>query len=213
MSDYVCDQCGVTFSRSYNMLRHKKESCVERFSSVVEDGRKRRKINASPTSTHTCNVCDITIPRNQMSAHQRTLAHKNKCSVIVSHGVELIESAFKSRIVTYRVSSDTEHVDYSVFFNEIKTKVLSLISEVLRIQQSLKINMVVVGRYFLPSKEVVDEKSFNTSNEIVTVGSDLEEVYNSFVEVMKAQSTEFQEKDSGMLKHEKLVKPFFKNSF
>lgn len=198
MNNYVCEQCGVKFSRSYNLLRHKNQSCVERFASASYGVRKRRKIDAVPIM-HTCIACDVTIPRSQISAHQRTLAHKSKASVVVSHGVELIETAFKNRIVTYRVSSDNEHVDYSLFFAEIKSKVLDLISTILQVQQSLKINMVVVGRYFLPAKEVVDEKSFNTSNEIVTVGSELEDVYNSFVEVMKVQSTEFQEKDSGML--------------
>lgn len=93
-----------------------------------------------------------------------------------------------------------EHVDYSIFFEDIKAKVLGLMSEIVDVHKSLKINMVVVGRYFLPAQETFSDKSFNTTNQIVTIGSNLDDVYQSFVEAMKAQSTEFQEKDSGMLK-------------
>jgi hypothetical protein len=58
--------------------------------------------------------------------------------------------------------------------------------------------MIVVGRYFLPSQDLFSDKSFNTTNLNVSVGSDFDVIYNAFVEAMKVQSTEFQEKDSGM---------------
>ena len=172
-----------------------------RFADNNDVGKRRRIDGASSSSTmEHCVVCDVSIPKNQVLAHQRTLQHKSKSCVRVSHGVQLVQSAFKNRIATYHVSSDTEHIDFSLFFDEIKTKVLRLIDEVLQIQNSIKVNMVVVARYFLASQDVLDEKSFNTTNAIVTLGSDLDDVYQSFVAAMKTQSTEFQEKDSGMLK-------------
>ena len=56
--------------------------------------------------------------------------------------------------------------------------------------------MIVVGRYFLPSQDLFSDKSFNTININVSVGSDFNDIYNAFVEAMKVQSTEFQEKDA-----------------
>lgn len=202
MSKYECEKCGVSFTRSYSLLRHKRESCIARFDRDVVgvDGVKRCKIDgAASTSMETCAVCNVAVPRNQMSAHQRTLTHKSKSCVRVCDGVQITESAFKNRIVSYRVSCDTDHVDYSVFFNDIKVKVLDLVKDKLQLEQSLKINMVIVARYFLPSQEIYSDKSFNTCNQIVTVGSDLDDIYHSFVEAMKVQTADFQEKDSGRL--------------
>lgn len=198
---YVCEKCGVAFTRSYNLSRHQKESCALRFVDSVGT-QKRRKVDgaASTSAMQTCELCNVSIPRNCMLAHQRTINHKSKASVTVCPGVQLVQSSFKNRIASYHVSSDNEHVDYSGFFDEVKPKVLQLISRILHVHQSLKINMVVVGRYFLPSQDVFSEKSFNTCNEIVTEGSNLDDVYLAFVEAMKVQSTEFQERDSGILK-------------
>ena len=58
--------------------------------------------------------------------------------------------------------------------------------------------MIVVGWYFLPSRDLFSDKSFNTTNINVYVGSDVDAIYNAFVEAMKVQSTEFQEKYSGV---------------
>lgn len=198
---YVCDKCGQLFTRSYSLLRHQRESCLSRFENI-HGGKRQRVDGAASTSTmQNCATCNVNVPQNQMFAHQRSLQHKSKSCVTVSRGVELIQSAFKNRMATYRVSSDNDHVDYSIFFAEIKSKVLGVINNILRLQHTLKINMVAVGQYFLPSQETISEKSFNTANEIVTVGSDLDDVYQAFVEAMKVQSSEFQEKDSGTFKN------------
>lgn len=197
--EYVCEDCSETFSRSYSMLRHRRESCMFRF--VNAESAKRRRVDvATPTpQMRTCVTCNIAVPHNQLGAHQRTLQHRNNSCLPLSQGVQIVQTAFKKRIATYRVSSENFHIDFTIFFEEIKAQVLSLISEVVAVRGALKINMVVVGLYILPAQDSYSEKSFNTCNEIVTVASDLEEVYRSFVEAMKVQSTEFQEKDSGML--------------
>lgn len=203
---YICEKCGKTFSRSYNLTRHRSQSCVARFDDV-EEARRRRLDGAASTSNgtttpvmQTCAVCNVTVPQNRMKAHERTLEHRSKCCVPVCDGVQRIECAFKNRIASYRINSETKHVDYTLFFGAIKSKVLNVLNELLRVHKSVKVNMVVVGRYFLPTQEIFSEKSFNTANEIVSVGSDLDDVYASFVEVMKVQAAEFQEKDSGMFK-------------
>lgn len=201
-NNYKCEKCGMLFTRSVSMLRHQRESCAKRLDNTSVGG-KRRRIDgdASTSSIENCAVCDVSVPRGQMLAHSRTSQHKSKTRMPLSDGVQLIQHAFKNRIASYHINSEIEHVvDYSTFFADIETKVLQLISDILGREHALKINMVVVGRYFLQSQEIFSEKSFNTCNEVVTMGSDLKDVYESFVEAMKVQATEFQEKDSGMVK-------------
>lgn len=199
--DYICEDCGTSFSRSYNMLRHKRESCIARF--VNFHGGKQRRTDAATTSTPQmweCISCDMIMAANRKAAHLRTLHHKSNACSPLSNGIELVASAFKSRIATYRISSENEHIDYTLFFEEVRPKVLDVVSNIVRVRGALKINLVVVARYVLPTQDnMYSDKSFNTCNEIVTAGSDLDEVYGSFVEAMKVQSSEFQEKDSGML--------------
>ncbi|CAG9771404.1 unnamed protein product [Ceutorhynchus assimilis] len=193
---YVCEYCGVSFSRNYSMLRHKRESCMSRFIPEEVGGKRPRFVGA--VSMKTCALCDVTVPANFMAAHQRTAQHRNNSCIPLCDGVERVDSAFRNRIATYRISSDTDHIDFTVFFNEIIVKVLNVLEQALGLHGAIKVNMVVAGLYYHPTQDVHSEKSFNTSNKIIAVGSDLNEVYQSFVEVMKTKSTEFQEKDSGM---------------
>ena len=87
---------------------------------------------------------------------------------------------------------------FSVFFENIRPKAFSVLRQYFHIHNALKVNMVVVGRYFLPTQETSREKSFNTANQIITLGCDLEDAYERFVEEMKVQTADFQEKDSGI---------------
>lgn len=114
-------------------------------------------------------------------------------------GVEIVQSAFKYRIVTYRVHSENNHLDYVMFFNEIRPKILNLLEEVLRIHKTIKVNMETFARYTLPTQDLADMKSFNTCNRILDEAMDLNSVLDSFVDSMIIQTTEFQERDSGML--------------
>ena len=212
---YSCDKCSKSFTRTYNLTRHQRDSCAATRIVVgggggddgVNKPKQARVDGAASTSNnaaiHTCHVCDVRVPKNRILAHERTLEHRSKSCVSVGHGVQRIETAFKNRIVTYRITSENEHVDYTAFFDEIKSKVLQLLGEIVRVYKSVKVNMAAIGRYFLPTQEITSEKSFNTANEIVSMGCDLDDVYRSFMEVMKVQTADFQEKDSGMLRNVK----------
>lgn len=196
---YTCDKCKKSFTRSYNLTRHKKESCVARVD-YVDKAKKQRLDGATSSVMLTCDVCKILVPRNHMLAHERTLEHRNKSCVSIARGVQRIESAFRSRIVSYRLNTDFDHVNYTIFFKDITPKVIGVLQEILHKYKSAKVNMITVARYFLAANDTFSEKSFNTPNQIVTIGSDLNEIFEIFIECMKTQAAEFQEKDSGMLK-------------
>lgn len=196
---YTCTFCGANFTRAGNMRRHQKESCKN----INRDGppAKQSRLDSSQStsaSLQTCRSCNVTLTANQMISHKRTLQHRTNSCVPLMDGVEVVRSAFKYRIITYRVHSENEKLDYVLFFNEIRHKILNLLEEILLLHNTVKVNMETFARYILPTQELSDMKSFNTPNKIMDHGIDLNDVFDTFVDMMITQTTEFQERDSGM---------------
>ncbi|XP_074034146.1 uncharacterized protein [Leptinotarsa decemlineata] len=148
----------------------------------------------------TCQCCNLTIlsdQMDQMNVHRRTLHHRTNACLHYGEGVKIVGTAFKCRIVSYRVDSQNHYMDYNTFFNELKQKVLKLLEEVLVIHKIVKVNMEVFGRYNLQTKEYCDVKAFNSSNQVIDQSNDLNVVYNNFADSLTAQAMEFQHRDSG----------------
>ncbi|KAJ8951715.1 hypothetical protein NQ318_012565 [Aromia moschata] len=80
---------------------------------------------------------------------------------------------------------------------EVKQKVFDAINGYIQQHHALKINFELFGLYIIPEKELSDIKSFNTRNKIVTISTDLHEMYDLFEEEMVSKAAEFQERDSG----------------
>ncbi|KAJ8937519.1 hypothetical protein NQ318_005475, partial [Aromia moschata] len=111
--------------------------------------------------------------------------------------MKLIQTAFKSRIASYRVHSENRYSDYNMFFESIKNKVIHLLSEVIKIHNAVKVIMELFGRYILQTQKIVDNKSFNTANKVIDSAADLNDVFYVFVDLMTTQMSEFQKRDSG----------------
>ncbi|XP_074029419.1 uncharacterized protein [Leptinotarsa decemlineata] len=186
---YSCD-CGKSFTRSDNLRRHQLQSC--------QGGPAVKRVRVdNATTMYTCNCCNVTIPMTQVNSHRRTMSHKNNACVQLSDGVQIITNAFNCRIATYRVESSIVTSDYMSFFNEIRQKVIELLESAIRIHKSIKVNMEVFGNYILQTDDSRDTKSFNSQNKIVDQSSDLNAVFDGFRDVIVAQTTEFQDRDSG----------------
>ncbi|KAJ8938051.1 hypothetical protein NQ318_013959 [Aromia moschata] len=110
--------------------------------------------------------------------------------------MKLIQTAFKSRIASYRVHSENRYSDYNIFFESIKNKVIHLLSEVIK-NNAVKVIMELFGRYILQTQKIVDNKSFNTANKVIDSAADLNDVFYVFVDLMTTQMSEFQKRDSG----------------
>ncbi|KAJ8941847.1 hypothetical protein NQ318_005130 [Aromia moschata] len=99
--------------------------------------------------------------------------------------MKLIQTAFKSRIASYRVHSENRYSDYNMFFESIKNKVIHLLSEVIKIHNAVK------------TQKIVNNKSFNTANKVIDSAADLNDVFYVFVDLMTTQMSEFEKRDSG----------------
>lgn len=193
---YLCSSCGKTFTRSDNLRRHERASCKARITSSEEEPSAKR-IKLESSSTQTINCCNKTIPANQINSHRRTLEHRTMSCTPKCDGIQIINSAFKRRIISYRVCSQNHHIDYNLFFNEVKEKILELLKEIVNVHKSVKVNMETFGKYVLPTQETTDVKAFNSSNRIIDESKDLNSIYQEFVDSMISQTSEFEEKDSG----------------
>lgn len=145
-----------------------------------------------------CDACLETVPSNMYQGHLRSNRHKNNIRAADDDvGVEVLQSAFKSRLVSYRVSSANYHIHAREFLNELKNKVLNVVTRDLRKFFSAKINFELFGYYVLESQNIYDVKSFNSKNVIVTVSTDLNAMYDDFTAILDQKADEFQERESG----------------
>lgn len=210
---FVCGNCGTSFTRLDNLQRHKiRVVCKRKSDESAEssNGAPPSKKNKSDIDSHSvaststdiyCTYCKVSVPKNRMAAHVRTLLHRTNSSTTVGGGVKLVQSAFKNRICSYRISSSDSHTDLKLFFSDIKSSVLNVLEEMASIHRTLKVHMEVFASYYLETQEISSIKSFNTPNKIVDEGCDITEIYEEMVSVMVSKSSEFDEKDSGMLKY------------
>ncbi|KAJ8933403.1 hypothetical protein NQ318_004940 [Aromia moschata] len=102
--------------------------------------------------------------------------------------MKLIQTAFKSRIASYRVHSENRYSDYNMFFESIKNKVIHLLSEVIKIHNAVKV-------HFADSKIVKTRAS--TQPIKLLIAADLNDVFYVFVDLMTTQMSEFEKRDSG----------------
>ncbi|KAJ8910231.1 hypothetical protein NQ315_015923 [Exocentrus adspersus] len=228
---YLCSECGKSFTRQSNLTRHIKESCKGNGEPPVKKARPSTSVgSASVTSSaelnrpgpsglaqsHAttsgreprsniqqiyCQCCNKTVQASNEVAHRRTLEHRTNACVDLAPGVQQTESAFSGRIASYRISSDNQHTDFNAFFESIRQRFVSLMTEVLRIHIVVKANVELFGRYVKQTDEsqedIIDIKCFNTSNQVINSSMDLDEVLNMFMDILINQASEFQERDSG----------------
>lgn len=107
------------------------------------------------------------------------------------------QTAFQSRIVSYKITSVNYHLNVTEFMNEIKDKIIPLLERQIVKFKSVKVNFELFGYFILEAKELEDIKSFNTANEVATFGTDLNRLYDKFTAILDEKTSEFQERDSG----------------
>ncbi|XP_055380728.1 serendipity locus protein beta-like [Condylostylus longicornis] len=173
-----CNICRKGFSRADALQRHKK---IHYYSN------KKRKINHQAENIlpkkikkftmKYCDVCESEILENSWYHHIRTISHKLKADILLSQD----------------------------FPENVKSELNLKLDEARDQHISIKFNLELFAKFIKPknSDESVDSeesiKSFNTKRVVTRIdrSTEINNVFEDMISVIKTQAEEFQEKDSG----------------
>lgn len=146
-----------------------------------------------------CSVCKITVDNRRWAGHVRSTVHKNNSTTHLADNVEIIKSAFKGRITSYRIvaSSDELYLTTDSFLSNIRNQVKSLLDGALNVQTCVKVNFEVFCTYLMFKNDQSEVKSFNTKNYIIHFNYDFNKIYNDTVSKLIKKIDDFQSRDSG----------------
>lgn len=159
----------------------------------------RKKFKPNNSLKKYCSSCDLEFDTTLWNSHLKSNRHKANCCQTFEDGVEIINSAFKRRIISYKVSSRRFHISIKNFQEEIKTKTLRLIQCELTKHISVKVSFELFSLYFSPVTTTEEIKSQNTRFQVVSQTSNLEELYENLFEIIDGKADEFAERDSGKI--------------
>lgn len=147
-----------------------------------------------------CQTCHIFIKKRYLANHFKSNLHKN--NLLNSHNtlsnVNVIESAFGNRILTYKIKSKVDRstqVNFEtpeLFLNSIKDDILFLIQECIHQHIFFKVHFIVQQ-----TKDIHDTFDFQTFNYIICLGDDLNIFLSSLNDTITSKISAFEKKDSG----------------
>lgn len=147
---------------------------------------------------HFCTVCNTHVGNKQWNGHLRSNKHKNNCVAPFFENVEILESAFRGRIASYRILGNSEEALLpELFLNNVRTKVKLLIDCSLNKHTSVKVNFELFSRFLLPKNESQETKSFCTKNHVLCFNYKFDTFFDEVVKSLVTKVEEFQERDSG----------------
>lgn len=139
-----------------------------------------------------CNVCESAISSR---LHNLSHKHKSRCCSEFEKNIQIVKTAFKNRLVSYRLFTDLHSTSVELYLEELKTKIIELIRKSLSVHAYIKLNMELFGLYIL--KETQEIKSFNSRYAKISSNTNLDKLFNEFKQVLVTKSGEFRERDSG----------------
>lgn len=154
----------------------------------------------SPSSSIYCDKCKIEIPKHEYRYHKRTNIHKSNCLIKSKfEHIDIIATAFKNRIMTYRLnpSIEDEYLLSEAFLDGKRDDIYKLIELSLLKHKCIKVNFELFAYFVLPKSGEQQLKSFNTKYEIIYKSTDLNEIYLFIRETFKMKLTEFEHCESG----------------
>ncbi|KAK4877455.1 hypothetical protein RN001_009961 [Aquatica leii] len=118
----ICPQCEHQFTRSDNLKRHLKNSCKgvalnkvmkPKFENEAQfSSKKKSNDNKKDVIVNVrCNECQEDVLKAHYRGHLRSNRHKiNACRFIDDEGVQIIQSTFQDRLMSYKLSPSNQHV-------------------------------------------------------------------------------------------------------
>lgn len=150
-----------------------------------------------------CRVCNELYVTEKEAKHKQTANHIRALSTS-SQPIQLVETAFKCRLETYFMKNLNEaSVDLTEYLeNSVLPKIAEKVSDVLKIEKSIKVNIVVYLEYEKPGsvgdknaeKQLV---SFKTENISFFKKTDVAVKVRELLESIMKESAEFATKGSG----------------
>lgn len=150
-----------------------------------------------------CEVCNTWVRRRYFTNHMKSNLHKNKVVQSNTHelsNVSLINSAFGSRIRTYRIGSENQEVEVEtpeIFFDAIQSKIHILLRECLDELTTINVNFIVHAEFVQETKELKNTFDFQTHNYNFCIGDDFEPLIKKVKNILCTRMSEFEKKDSG----------------
>lgn len=147
-----------------------------------------------------CEKCQIEILLNQYKYHIRTNLHKSNCLLRTEfQNINIIATAFKNRIVTYRLNPSEDHICLTSedFFNENQKDLTQLIMKCINKHNCIKINFELFAYFLLPKTNETQLKSFVTKYQIINHSTDFNELFLNLSHIFKTKLAEFEQCESG----------------
>ncbi|XP_026322221.1 uncharacterized protein LOC113231895 [Hyposmocoma kahamanoa] len=147
-----------------------------------------------------CDMCNIEIPQKKYHYHMRTNVHKENCLLKTEFkNIDIIKTAFKNRIVTYRINpaQEVEYLTPEAFLYSYKNDVSNVIHLSILKHTCLKLNFELFAYFELPRSSTQQLKSFNTKFDCVFNNTNINELYMNAIETFKQKLSEFEHCESG----------------
>jgi hypothetical protein len=123
-----------------------------------------------------CVPCSTSVKKINWVGHLRSNAHKTRVnsSKALRDNIEIVESAFLKRIVTYRVSTKDDRSLRSVdeFMNSVKNDIKWVLDESLTKHTCVKVNFELFGMFLMFKDNSQSINSFGTKNKILYLSYD-----------------------------------------
>lgn len=151
-----------------------------------------------------CPTCKIFVTKRYLSNHYKSNIHKNNI-LKTNHAlanVTLVESAFRHRIQTFKILSNTdrEAVQFEtpeVFFDSVRETISILIDDCVKELRNFKVNFILHADFVQEVKGINNSFDFQTCNFIISEADDIDMFLSSLRETLLNKISNFEKKDSG----------------
>ncbi|KAH9640122.1 hypothetical protein HF086_016053 [Spodoptera exigua] len=150
-----------------------------------------------------CPYCNVKVASNELIVHSRTKRHKLLCKQDdgEDYFTYVVHSAYKCRIITYRINGTSSLLTPELYLKTIAAKVNQLLQMEVESNKHIKVNLELFCTYIITKRDedevITDLKSFNTKNVHLQISSDLSSYYSETCANIMKKCEEFQERDSG----------------
>lgn len=150
-----------------------------------------------------CSMCHVSVSRKYYTNHLKSNTHKNNVLSVSREfkNIQIIESAFGNRIVTYRIVSDSitnQPLETpGLFLENIKDKIFTLFDQSIVEHFVVKVNFILHADFTQQTKQLNNTFDFQTFNYVVCKGDSKDYIFSLLTNEIINKVTNFEKKDSG----------------